>query len=147
MSQILGGENWNEIMYDGIEVTNYGAVIYFVLLTVFGTYIVLNLTLAILLSNFGAGSSPEIDCEAIGNTLKGFVNWALQCCNCCNSTKVAPSEQDRYNPESDKEAEAAEGDSGILPQRRGLRQPPDASGHHRPQVGKEAQVRHRAEQL
>ena len=50
--QVLTGENWNEVMYDGIRTTSYLAALYFVVLTVMGNYIVLNLFLAILLDQF-----------------------------------------------------------------------------------------------
>eukprot|EP00951_Prasinocladus_malaysianus_P002849 scaffold20217_cov44-Prasinocladus_malaysianus.AAC.1 len=51
--QILTGENWNTVMYDGMRSTGELAVVYFVLLVVVGNYIILNLFLAILLDNFG----------------------------------------------------------------------------------------------
>ena len=59
--QILTGENWNTVMYDGMRL-NGGYAIYFVLLVVVGNYIILNLFLAILLDNFG-GSSDDDDEE------------------------------------------------------------------------------------
>ena len=61
--QILTGENWNTVMYDGMRSTGTIACIYFVLLVVVGNYVILNLFLAILLDNFstsddeGAGDS------------------------------------------------------------------------------------------
>uniref|UniRef100_A0A7S1XCD4 Voltage-gated ion channel superfamily n=1 Tax=Tetraselmis chuii TaxID=63592 RepID=A0A7S1XCD4_9CHLO len=54
--QILTGENWNSVMYDGMRSVGNYAVVYFVLLVVVGNYIILNLFLAILLDNFGGGN-------------------------------------------------------------------------------------------
>ena len=57
--QVLTGENWNEIMYEAVKETGQDAVsLYFILLTVVGNYIVLNLFLTILLDNFGG--EPDI---------------------------------------------------------------------------------------
>ena len=57
--QVLTGENWNEIMYEAVDKTGQDAVsLYFILLTIVGNYIVLNLFLAILLDNFG--EDPDI---------------------------------------------------------------------------------------
>ena len=56
--QILTGENWNTVMYDGMRGNSYngtiawGAMVYFVFVTIVGNFIVLNLFLAILLGNF-----------------------------------------------------------------------------------------------
>eukprot|EP00803_Ostreobium_quekettii_P004183 evm.model.scf_87.8 EVM.evm.TU.scf_87.8 scf_87:120717-129538(-) len=58
--QILTGENWNEVMYDGMRSTTYFASLYFLLIVVLGNYIILNLFLAILLDNF-AGVSGDDD--------------------------------------------------------------------------------------
>jgi hypothetical protein len=50
--QILTGENWNAIMYDGIRATSWAAVIYFMALVVVGSFIMFNLFIAILMANF-----------------------------------------------------------------------------------------------
>ena len=50
--QILTGENWNSIMYDGRRATSAWAILYFFTLVIFGVFIVMNLFLAILLGNF-----------------------------------------------------------------------------------------------
>uniref|UniRef100_A0A7S2PB29 EF-hand domain-containing protein n=1 Tax=Leptocylindrus danicus TaxID=163516 RepID=A0A7S2PB29_9STRA len=50
--QILTGENWNSVMYDGRRATSGAAVLYFLSLVVFGVFIVMNLFLAILIGNF-----------------------------------------------------------------------------------------------
>ena len=61
--QVLSGENWNAIMYDGWRATNDLAPWYFISLTVFGAMIVMNLFLAILLSNFGQLNDDDMDGE------------------------------------------------------------------------------------
>lgn len=50
--QILTGENWNAIMYDGWRSRGLVAVVYIVSLLVIGVFIVMNLFLAILLKKF-----------------------------------------------------------------------------------------------
>mmetsp|Transcript_6417 Transcript_6417/g.22602 ORF Transcript_6417/g.22602 Transcript_6417/m.22602 type:complete len:1664 (+) Transcript_6417:339-5330(+) len=65
--QILTGENWNTVMYDGMRSTSWLAAFYFLLLVVVGNYIILNLFLAILLDNFAAGDDDEEE-EEEGST-------------------------------------------------------------------------------
>lgn len=50
--QILSGENWNVVMYDGWRAKGTIAVIYILSLIVIGVFIVMNLFLAILLKKF-----------------------------------------------------------------------------------------------
>ena len=50
--QFLSGENWNSIMYDCFRAVGWGGVIYSLVVFVVGVMIVMNLFLAILLSNF-----------------------------------------------------------------------------------------------
>ena len=62
--QVLTGENWNEVLYDGMRTKGDAACLYFILLVVIGNYIVLNLFLAILLDNFAdMDSSGETAAE------------------------------------------------------------------------------------
>jgi len=61
--QILTGENWNEVMYDGMRSGTSLASLYFLLLVVVGNYIILNLFLAILLDNFGGAGGDDDDEE------------------------------------------------------------------------------------
>ena len=57
--QVLTGEDWNAVMYDGMRTTGTWACLYFILLVVIGNYIVLNLFLAILLDNFSGLDKDE----------------------------------------------------------------------------------------
>merc|ERR1711966_231163 len=50
--QILTGENWNEVLYNTMEATSPIALFYFVVITVVGNFMLLNMFLAILLSNY-----------------------------------------------------------------------------------------------
>merc|ERR1719199_178201 len=58
--QVLTGENWNEVLYNGIKGTSWTAsVIYFTLLNIVGAYIILNLFMAILLGQFDSDDEDE----------------------------------------------------------------------------------------
>lgn len=76
--QILTGEDWNMVMYDGIRA--YGGVasigilasIYFIILFICGNYILLNVFLAIAVDNLAdADSLGEIEKEAEGEAPEG----------------------------------------------------------------------------
>ena len=54
--QVLSGENWNSVMYDGWRAIGPGAVFFYFTLVTFGMFIVMNLFMAILLSNFSDGA-------------------------------------------------------------------------------------------
>lgn len=68
-AQILSGENWNTVMYDARRAKGWVSVFYFVSLIIMGMMIVMNLFLAILLSNFT--NKEDVDAEAGGNKGKG----------------------------------------------------------------------------
>jgi len=50
--QVLTGENWSTCMFDGWRARGWISVVYFMSLVVFGSFLVMNLFLAILLKNF-----------------------------------------------------------------------------------------------
>jgi hypothetical protein len=50
--QILSGENWNTVMYDGMRGTGWHAVFFFIICVLVGNFLILNLFIAILMSNF-----------------------------------------------------------------------------------------------
>uniref|UniRef100_A0A4X2M1G8 Voltage-dependent P/Q-type calcium channel subunit alpha-1A n=1 Tax=Vombatus ursinus TaxID=29139 RepID=A0A4X2M1G8_VOMUR len=73
--QILTGEDWNEVMYDGIK--SQGGVkggmvfsIYFIVLTLFGNYTLLNVFLAIAVDNL-ANAQELTKVEAVGECFSG----------------------------------------------------------------------------
>ncbi|CAM9574083.1 unnamed protein product, partial [Ectocarpus sp. 8 AP-2014] len=68
-STILSGENWNTVMYDARRATGWVSVFYFVSLIIMGMMIVMNLFLAILLSNFT--NKDDVDAEAGGGSGNG----------------------------------------------------------------------------
>lgn len=49
---IFTGENWNEMMYDAMRSTTGFAALYFIIVIVLGNIIILQLLVAIVLSNF-----------------------------------------------------------------------------------------------
>jgi hypothetical protein len=55
--QILSGENWNTVMYDGMKSGGYGWCLFFVAVVIVGQMIILNLFLAILMAKFEESSS------------------------------------------------------------------------------------------
>lgn len=55
--QLLSGENWNSVMYDGWRATSWIAAFYFLSLVVIGVFVVMNLFLAILLKSFEESGS------------------------------------------------------------------------------------------
>eukprot|EP00924_Labyrinthula_sp_SR-Ha-C_P002687 augustus_masked-scaffold_13-processed-gene-4.8-mRNA-1 protein AED:0.09 eAED:0.10 QI:0/-1/0/1/-1/1/1/0/1606 len=59
--QVLTGENWNELLYEGLFVLDGSIVVYlyYVSLNIIGGYIVLNLFLAILLSRFDSKDDDD----------------------------------------------------------------------------------------
>jgi hypothetical protein len=59
--QILTGEDWNAAMYSCMETYGDGAVVYFLSLTIIGTYVLLNLFLAVLILKTMEAFSPTVD--------------------------------------------------------------------------------------
>ena len=52
MIQILTQEDWNVVLFYGMERTNHWAALYFILLMTFGNYVLFNLLVAILVEGF-----------------------------------------------------------------------------------------------
>ena len=61
--QVLTGEDWNAVMYDGMAATSEWSALYFLLLQIVGNFLVLNLFVAILLTNFG----EQVRCRLFGS--------------------------------------------------------------------------------
>lgn len=55
--QILTQEDWNVVLFNGMEKTSHWAALYFVTLMTFGNYVLFNLLVAILVEGF----SSEVD--------------------------------------------------------------------------------------
>ncbi len=47
-------EDWNEVLYNGMEKTTAWAALYFIALMTFGNYVLFNLLVAILVEGFSA---------------------------------------------------------------------------------------------
>ena len=58
---MLTGENWNEVLYDGMKVAGFNSVLFFLLLTFIGNYVIFNLFLAILLDQFDQNEDDDND--------------------------------------------------------------------------------------
>merc|ERR1719483_672416 len=75
--QILTGEDWNVVMYDGIQayggVKSFGLVVsfYFIILFICGNYILLNVFLAIAVDNLSDPDSADED-DVPDNQTKSF---------------------------------------------------------------------------
>jgi hypothetical protein len=50
----LTQEDWNEVLYNGMEKTTAWAALYFIALMTFGNYVLFNLLVAILVEGFSA---------------------------------------------------------------------------------------------
>mmetsp|Transcript_11321 Transcript_11321/g.26831 ORF Transcript_11321/g.26831 Transcript_11321/m.26831 type:complete len:1216 (+) Transcript_11321:1-3648(+) len=95
--QLLTGENWNPVMYDGMRSAGTFAVSYFVFLLIVGNYVLLNLFLAILLDNFS--SSPDLDSS------KGSVDGSVRIAadgECEQAQPLAPGADVEEGPASSR---------------------------------------------
>lgn len=52
--QILTQEDWNVVLFNGMEKTSHWAALYFVALMTFGNYVLFNLLVAILVEGFSS---------------------------------------------------------------------------------------------
>lgn len=52
--QILTQEDWNVVLFNGMEKTSHWAALYFVTLMTFGNYVLFNLLVAILVEGFSS---------------------------------------------------------------------------------------------
>ena len=101
--QVLTGENWNEVLYDGMKVNGIISVIFFLTLTFVGNYIIFNLFLAILLEQFDQSGDEDSDVEEESSKSPRT--------SPSKSAKVAPSE--RKTPEPNSSAKVAPAPSSI----------------------------------
>eukprot|EP00754_Rhynchopus_humris_P029964 Rhum_TRINITY_DN15245_c7_g1::Rhum_TRINITY_DN15245_c7_g1_i3::g.146886::m.146886 len=62
--QILTGEDWNKIMYNGMRASGNWVSVYFVLYYAVGNYTILNLFIAVLLSSRDLKDKSETDAES-----------------------------------------------------------------------------------
>jgi hypothetical protein len=57
--QVLTQEDWNEVLYNGMERTSSWAALYFIALMTFGNYVLFNLLVAILVEGFSTEDEPK----------------------------------------------------------------------------------------
>lgn len=105
--QMLTGENWNSVLNDGIRwgggegEGSWGSVPYFLIVQLLGNFIILNLFLAILLSNFGEDGATEGE---------DYPQMADMVGMCFTSSKVEPeNNQPESNQVSAKDEPVVEG--------------------------------------
>jgi len=109
--QMLSGENWNDVLHDGIFATSWITALYFLVVICIGTFIILNLTLAILLSNFDDGDYGEKDMYTIEDVEQGVSEFLEKNCSCFfpegeRTAKVHPEE----DTDDESEGEIVGGD-------------------------------------
>ncbi|ETO18528.1 voltage-gated ion channel superfamily [Reticulomyxa filosa] len=56
---LITGDAWDSMMYDAVDAVGYGAIAYFVIVICFGTYIVINLFMAVLISHLHAENAEK----------------------------------------------------------------------------------------
>ncbi|XP_065341308.1 voltage-dependent T-type calcium channel subunit alpha-1G-like isoform X4 [Cloeon dipterum] len=61
--QILTQEDWNVVLFNGMEKTSHWAALYFVALMTFGNYVLFNLLVAILVEGFSAERNERLERE------------------------------------------------------------------------------------
>eukprot|EP01084_Bolivina_argentea_P090848 163604_1 len=71
---VLTGENWNVLMYDCWRATSWLAPIYFLSLVILGGFVIMNVFLAILLSNFDSDISAKPPRMNYSNGFGSFQN-------------------------------------------------------------------------
>jgi len=74
MFNILQGEDWHFIMFDGIRAKGYFAMAFFVSLVLLGQIILLNLLLAVLLENFEEKRQKKNSMDKSSNITKSIVS-------------------------------------------------------------------------
>ena len=60
--QVLTQEDWNEVLYNGMDRTSSWAALYFIALMTFGNYVLFNLLVAILVEGFSTEDEPKKVC-------------------------------------------------------------------------------------
>eukprot|EP01052_Picozoa_sp_SAG31_P042038 SAG31_NODE_6550_length_1981_cov_1.388417_2_plen_618_part_01 len=63
--QVLTGENWNTLMYHVVDANGIASVAYFIILVIFGVYLMLNLFLAVLLLKTMNAFMPKRTIQAL----------------------------------------------------------------------------------
>jgi len=103
--QIITGENWNIVMYDGLRHVHWTASIYFIIVVIIGNYMIMNLVLAILLHSFWAVHNTMAEEGEVQNDVADKVEKAKAIAHFLLRTPAAPPVQKRNlawpEPQSD----------------------------------------------
>merc|ERR1719261_1376716 len=104
--QILSGENWNAVMYDGVLATNpILGIVYFIGLVVVGQMIILSLFLAILMDNFEKCKLSVLEQEkanAEKRKAEAAARKGVKKGNTAAAVVPEPTEEDNAEPDPDE---------------------------------------------
>jgi len=98
-------EGWCEIMYWGMDSSSIWTWIYFFFLIMFGSFILINLTLAVILSKFNEGQANVVREEARLALLADDAR--------AERNREARALYFGYDPDEDKESKDADGKNGV----------------------------------
>lgn len=109
--QVLTGENWNEVLYFTVHAVGGIGVAYFVLLSLVGNYLILNLFLAILLGNFDS-VDEDIEEEGAGTASSAAVTDTDPAAKGAQQQLPASRTEEKYIVDSDSKGGES---SAVLP--------------------------------
>ncbi|XP_050424042.1 voltage-dependent T-type calcium channel subunit alpha-1G isoform X2 [Adelges cooleyi] len=80
--QILTQEDWNIVLFNGMEKTSHWAALYFVTLMTFGNYVLFNLLVAILVEGFSSERNERRERERREMERQQQSSWCKCTCSC-----------------------------------------------------------------
>ncbi|KAF6199055.1 hypothetical protein GE061_007080 [Apolygus lucorum] len=96
--QILTQEDWNVVLFNGMEKTSHWAALYFVALMTFGNYVLFNLLVAILVEGFSSERHERREREAreLAKKQQAMMRKYSECCSEDIYSSCSFSEQDSF---------------------------------------------------
>ncbi|KAL5240540.1 hypothetical protein ACI65C_007950 [Semiaphis heraclei] len=85
--QILTQEDWNIVLFNGMEKTSHWAALYFVTLMTFGNYVLFNLLVAILVEGFSSERNERRERERRELERQQQSSWCKCTCSCYGDDK------------------------------------------------------------
>ncbi|XP_050521806.1 voltage-dependent T-type calcium channel subunit alpha-1G-like isoform X2 [Daktulosphaira vitifoliae] len=85
--QILTQEDWNIVLFNGMEKTSHWAALYFVTLMTFGNYVLFNLLVAILVEGFSSERNERRERERRELERQQQSSWCKCTCSCLEEKK------------------------------------------------------------
>uniref|UniRef100_A0A2S2PYV7 Voltage-dependent T-type calcium channel subunit alpha-1H n=1 Tax=Sipha flava TaxID=143950 RepID=A0A2S2PYV7_9HEMI len=85
--QILTQEDWNIVLFNGMEKTSHWAALYFVTLMTFGNYVLFNLLVAILVEGFSSERNERRERERRELERQQQSSWCKCVCSCYGDDK------------------------------------------------------------